>query len=394
MIILEVGNKMLTEISCPNCRQPINPQNRNCEHCGIDLAVAAAIVERMVAIPSKLPDNLPITPEALVPRIGEYLIEQGLLNQVDLSQGLQYQKDRASEGKPLLLGQALLELKLVNHETLDRIVTMQILTLHNVLNTANQQLTQRVQERTAELQKALEHLSDINQLKSNFIANISHELRTPLTHIKGYLDLISEGNFGPLTISQVDAISVIQRAEARLELLIENLIQFSLASSGEINLNLNEVYIDKLIQFLVESSYKAAKVKNIDLRIISSDSLPPVQADEEKISWVITHLIDNAIKFTPPGGCVGIKAGRVDQSLVISVMDSGIGIPQDRINEIFEPFHQLDTSSTRRYGGTGLGLAIVKRILEAHSSDITVESKVGEGSKFEFSLPIASNTSN
>lgn len=375
-------------ISCPNCGKPVQPLSRFCEHCGVDLAVAAAMAEPGVIKPPEQATVPPVAPEALVPRIGDSLIEQGLLQPEQLRQALAYQKERQAAGNPILIGQALLELGIISRETLDQVVTQQILKLQIALSEANRTLQRRVEERTQELQKALSRLQELNQLKSNFIANISHELRTPLTHIKGYLDLLADGSLGPLTPQQEEACKVLLRAESRLESLIEDLIQFSLASRGELSLNLRTCNMNTLIRIVVDRSQPKARQKGIALSALLPDEEIWIQADEDKLGWVLMQLLDNAIKFTPSNGRVAIKATRQRDSLAVSVMDNGIGIPPERLEEIFEPFHQLDGSATRRYAGTGLGLAMVKRILEAHHSEIKVQSAVGKGSRFMFRLPL------
>lgn len=385
---------MSTEITCPRCGQPVLPQLRYCEHCGVDLAMAAVLAEQQVMLPASLPSGMPLVPEVLVPRIGDYMIKRGLIKQDDLQKALGYQKQKAADGQPVLLGQALLELGLTTRETLDQVITAQILELQTALSEANQSLKQRVQERTQELQKALERLSELNHLKSNFIANISHELRTPLTHIKGYLDLLADGGLGPLNPAQEDALTVLKRAETRLERLIEDLIQFSLASRGELSLNLQQTEIDKLILVAVERYRHRAANQEIALSTSIAPNIPPIQADEDKIGWVLLQLLDNALKFTPKGGKVIVQASADSGLIHVAVLDTGIGIPEERMSEIFEPFHQLDGSATRRYAGTGLGLAMVRRIIEAHGSMVKVHSMVGRGSRFEFSLPVTQTGSN
>lgn len=383
---------MSGEVTCPNCGSPVHAELRYCDHCGVDLALAAALAEHNVIHPDVLPTGMPVAPEILVPRIGDYMIERGMIQPADLQQALRYQKENAARGQPILLGQAFLELGLINREVLDQAVTAQILELQNALNSANLTLQQRVEERTQELQNALERLAELNQLKSNFIANISHELRTPLTHIKGYLDLLGESGLGPLTSQQKEAISVMKRAEMRLERLIEDLIQFSLASRGEFSLNVQNVDLEKLMQAIISRMQSRAKGQEIQLGSIIPKKLPKVRADEDKIGWVVQQLLDNALKFTPKGGKVVVQVNQNGGPVTVAVIDTGIGIPAERINEIFEPFHQLDGSATRHYAGTGLGLAMVRRIIEAHGSQMRVRSVPGQGSCFEFTLAIAQSS--
>ncbi len=329
----------------------------------------------------------PLTPEVLVPRLGEALVQKGIITEADLKRALAYQTDTQNAGKRCYLGEALIELGLVDRRQLDHAVTEQIIQLRNALEDANRFLERRVQERTAELQTALQKLSELSQLKANFVANISHELRTPLTHVKGYLELLATESLGGLTSEQKNALQVSQRAAGQLESLIDNLILFSQAEHGEMSLHLNPVNIAKVAEEVYNYSRTSAANRDVTLLQEIAADLPPVQADEEKISWAILQLMDNAIKFTPPGGTVRLTIQPdVGQLIMVSVIDTGIGIPADRLEEIFEPFHQLDGSSTRRYGGTGLGLALVRDIINAHGSIIEVESVEGQGSTFRFPL--------
>ena len=377
---------MVQAISCPSCNQQIDPQERHCPFCGVNLALAALVAEQRLQPAAQSMDVL-IAPELLVPRLGDSLIEKGKLTPEGLQQALDYQKQQEAQGNPRLIGQALIELKLVDQETLDLVVTEQILQLQTALQTANQDLEARVRERTNELEQALKRLAELNQLKSNFIANISHELRTPLTHIRGYLELMIDDGLGKLNEQQAEALAVMQRSEERLERLIEDLIEFSLVAKGDLtlklaNVNLHEVFDEVLMEYLTK-----CKEKNLALKTNLPEEFPVVRGDQQKITWVISQLMDNAIKFTNPGGQVQIGARLEDKLVSIYIYDSGIGISPDKINEIFEPFHQLDGSATRRYGGTGMGLAMAQQIIGAHGSQISVRSKVGEGSFFEFKLP-------
>jgi len=331
-----------------------------------------------------------LTPEVLVPRLGEYLVQQGHITEEGLRKALSYQRKKQGKDEHWLLGETLLELKLIDRPTLDQAITEQIIQLRNALEDANRSLERRVQDRTAELQLALRKLSELNQLKANFVANISHELRTPLTHVKGYIELLVTETLGSLGEEQKKALQVAQHATTRLESLIDNLILFSQAARGKLTLHLTPVNLNQVATEILNYSNQKALDRNITLSADIKSNLPLVKADEEKLSWVILQLMDNAIKFTPAGGKVGLLIKREADALVrISVADTGIGIPKNRLHELFEPFHQLDSSSTRRYGGTGLGLALVRQILEAHGSVIDVQSEESKGTIFGFTLLVA-----
>jgi signal transduction histidine kinase len=338
-------------------------------------------------------DEAPIAPEILVPRMGDIMVEKGLLSQAQLQKALEYQRHCAQDGQIILLGQAMLELGLVKRQILDTVITQQIFDLQAALREANLQLENRVQERTRDLQAALARVSELNQLKADFISNISHELRTPLTHLKGYLDMWGEGILGPVSRDQREALEIMHNAEARLERLIDDLIEFSLASRSQVKLNFSEVDLWEIVQNISNRYAPTARTKAINLEVEMRADLPHVLADGEKIKWVLAQLTDNALKFTSDHGWVKIQAGLVDESshneqVFVAVTDTGIGIPNERLEELFQPFHQLDGSISRRYSGTGLGLAMVKYILDAHKSQIMVESMVGNGTCFHFSLPV------
>ena len=151
---------------------------------------------------------LRLSPEMLVPRLGDSLVHKGYLSEEGLQKALAYQQEQLAQGKTCLLGQALTELKLLPQAVLDQVVTEQIIQLRNALQAANRSLEERVQQRTAELQNALERLSELSQMKANFVSNISHELRTPLTHVKGYLELLVSESLGPVTGEQKHALQI------------------------------------------------------------------------------------------------------------------------------------------------------------------------------------------
>ena len=216
--------KLNTRISCPNCNQPVDPHARDCEFCGANLALAAILAERRLSQPREFGEDVPISPELLVPRLGEYLEERGVLTSEDLTKALEYQKSQEAIGQPRLIGQALLELGLVDQEVLDQVITEQILQLQTALQQANEELEERVLERTSELEQALNRLSELNQLKSEFISNVSHELKTPLTSIKGSVDNMLDGVAGELTEKQQKYVRMIVNSCNRLIPLIDNSI--------------------------------------------------------------------------------------------------------------------------------------------------------------------------
>ncbi len=378
-----------TTLACPRCGANLDADERTCLNCGIDLILLTLLTER--AYLDGTPGAAPIqtTPEILVPRIGEYLIQQGLISQDQLEAALEHQKTLNASGERRLLGQTLIEMGFIDHETLDRTINLQILELHAALQEANRGLEKRVQERTVELQMALERLTETNQIKANLISNVSHELRTPLAHIKGYVELIIDEELGALSTAQKEALEVMYRATNRLEQLIEDLIDFSTASREGLTLNIQPLSITDLAESVIRRSQSKADKACVSLELDISNPLPAIRADPERLEWVLLQLVDNGIKFTPDGGTITLGARHDGNFVQVFVRDTGVGIPAERIEEIFIPFHQLDGSPTRRYGGTGLGLALVKLILDTHGAELKVESTVNQGSLLSFPIPVA-----
>lgn len=331
----------------------------------------------------------PFVGDAMLSRFGEFLMAKGYITEAQLDRALVWQRQAADEGRRETLGQVLLVLGILSREQLELASVEQVQELQAALRQVNAQLEQRVAERTRELQAAYVRLTELDRLKGNFISNISHELRTPLTKIKGFSELLAAGDLGPLTDDQSQAVLVMGRGVAELERLVADLIQFATGARGEMNLQLAPVAIDAVIASVVSAARDRAARRGLHVSVNVGEGLPAALADVERVRWVFTQLVDNAIKFTPPGGHVTLSAGLVAGRVRCSVADTGPGIPADRLSELFEAFHQLDGSATRRQGGTGIGLALVKMIVEAHASAVVVETAPGEGSRFSFDLPTA-----
>jgi len=380
-------------LECPYCGASVPPGQSYCPECNVDLILYTDLLfrqrlEEALALPSAAPASL----EELVPRIGDSLVSQKIVTAEQLQQALQVQAKDLEDGRPpRRIGQILIAMGILQPEQLDKAVAGMVLQLQKALQMANRRLEERVRERTAELAQALEKLSELNRLKADFVANISHELRTPMTHIVGYIDLLADDTFGPLSTQQRDALETLRRASQRLHGLIEDLIQFSDTSRGGIALNLQSVSIRNCVQEALSKLTAKSQQGNVRIEVRLPPDLPPVRADGRKIAWVVTQLVDNGIKFTPSGGSVSIRAGISPDRVWVTIEDTGIGIPASRMQELSEPFHQLDGSATRRRGGTGMGLYLSRQILDAHGSKLTMQSREGSGTKLMFDLAIAAS---
>ena len=373
-------------VQCPHCGKAVSPEEQFCPHCGVNLGLAAALAAQQVSVP--LVPNAStgdLAPDALVPRLGERLVQAGMITSQQLEHALAYQRERAQAGAPLRLGQALVALGFIDRDVLDRVVAEIILQLQNALRQANARLERKVTERTRQLRKALERLSELQRLKANFLANVSHELRTPLTHLVGYLDLMDEGALGDLTAEQKQAIDVMQRSAERLLYLIEDLISFSLLTRGSLAVEIKATSVDEVVSSALTFIEPRVKAKGMTFVKEISPSLW-VLADGDKVGWALQHLLDNAVKFTPTGGTITLRVWSDGSRVHFLVADTGIGIAQENLQLIFEPFLQLEDASRRHYGGTGLGLALVKQILDAHDARLRVTSEPGSGTAVQFAL--------
>jgi signal transduction histidine kinase/GGDEF domain-containing protein len=247
-----------------------------------------------------------------------------------------------------------------------------------------------------ELEKANQELRKIDEMKSEFVSVASHELRTPLAAIKNAVQLMLQGKTGEINENQKKFLSMAERNINRLTGILNSLLDLSRIESGKIGLKFEELDIKSSVEFILSSLKSQADGKSIQLKMEIPEELPmessSIYGDREKVEQILTNLVGNAIKFTPEGGEITVSARpspRGKNKLAISVRDSGIGISEDQFEKIFEKFHQVEGSLHRSVSGTGLGLAITKGLVETQHGEIWVESQIGKGSTFTFTLSIS-----
>jgi signal transduction histidine kinase len=230
-----------------------------------------------------------------------------------------------------------------------------------------------------------ESLERAEQLRKNMVTDVAHELRTPLSNIRGQLEAIGDGLVKPdeATLSSIHEEAMI------LSRLVDDLQELTLAEAGKLRLTLRNEEIKSLVEKTAASAYTAAATQEITLNVDLPEHLPPCRIDAQRIGQVLHNLIDNAIAYTPKNGTVTIAARHIDQQVEISISDTGKGIPEKDLPNIFERFYRVDRSRTRATGGSGLGLTISKGLVEAHGGKIEVESIQGRGSSFRFTIPLS-----
>jgi len=241
-------------------------------------------------------------------------------------------------------------------------------------------LEQKVEERTRELEIANKH-------KSQFLANMSHELRTPLNGIQGYTELIVDGIYGEVPEKIKEVMERIQQSGNRLLGLINAVLDLSKIEAGRITLSLADYSMPSVVQTVCTAVEPLATERRLALKVTVPPDLPVGKGDEQRITQVLTNLVGNAIKFTEVGE-VGVHVTSENGAFMVAVSDTGVGIAEADQQKVFEEFQQADSSSTRKKGGTGLGLTIAKKIIELHGGRIWVESSLGKGSTFSFTLPV------
>jgi signal transduction histidine kinase len=260
---------------------------------------------------------------------------------------------------------------------------LQTFATQSVLAIQNAHLFTEIDEKSRQLEIASQH-------KSQFLANMSHELRTPLNAILGYTELILDSIYGEPSEKMREVLERLQANGKHLLGLINDVLDLSKIEAGQLTLSLADYSLKDIVNIVFTAVESLATGKQLTLTTDVSPNLPTGHGDERRLAQVLLNLVGNAIKFTDKGE-VAIKATASDGSFTVAVRDTGPGIASTDQGEIFEEFKQADNSVTKRKGGTGLGLSIAKRIIEMHGGRIWVESEIGKGSTFAFTIPVCVN---
>jgi len=246
-------------------------------------------------------------------------------------------------------------------------------------------LAENLNGMVAKLNEDITRLRKLERVRSEFLGNVSHELRTPIFAMQGMLETLAQGALEDKEVSR----DFVERALAntrRLNTLLGDLIEISRIESGEMKMSFRYFDLTEFLRTTIAELVPTARQKNIELTIEGEKEEVQGFGDKERLKQVMVNLIDNAIKYTPAGGRIAVTCREEGNGVRITVRDTGVGIPAEHLPRIFERFYRVDRERSREAGGTGLGLAIVKHIVEAHGSNVEIESEVGRGSTFSFSL--------
>ncbi|MCD1295962.1 hypothetical protein CUJ83_13245 [Methanocella sp. CWC-04] len=251
----------------------------------------------------------------------------------------------------------------------------------------NARLFRELSSANDQLESSYEKLKDLDKMKMEFFTLISHELRTPLTTIKGFTELLHDGLLGPINEKQRDKLDKIKHNVDKLSDVVTSLSDLSSITSKKYSITMLPMALDELIREVVRSISFLVEEKKIKLSVDVPVNLPLINADREKIQQVLLNIINNAIKYTPPGGEIAIKAEDRENDILVSIRDTGIGIPKSDLEKIFTGFYHSGYKLSYEYKGMGLGLALSKGIIESHGGRIWAESELGKWSTFYFTLP-------
>jgi PAS domain S-box-containing protein len=255
------------------------------------------------------------------------------------------------------------------------------------------ELLGRSEQQAEEIEHQRQEADAANRTKTDFLAAMSHELRTPLNAISGYVQLLLLGLRGPVTDEQKADLERIQRSQQHLLSLINDILNFSRLEAGAVTYDIEPVRLSTVVDAATAMITPQASAKNIEFAVEPCPPSLAALADGSKLEQVLLNLLSNAVKFTQPGGRVSLRCEAAGDLVLAHVEDSGPGIPADRLDEIFEPFVQLNRTFGNPREGTGLGLAISRDLARGMQGDLTVVSRVGKGSKFTVSLRRATTVS-
>lgn len=257
------------------------------------------------------------------------------------------------------------------------------------LKVENRRLIKELSEEKDRLLKMNEKLRELDQMKSSFVSTVSHELRTPLTIINSTVNNMLDGVVGEVPEYHIKWLSKIKNNTHRLNSLIEDILDISRLESGKVDMRRGKIDIVALVRKVNTDVLPLAQKNGITLSIHMPESLPKIDANLGRIEQVITNLITNALKFTPSQGSINVSVSRKGSFIFVEVKDSGVGIPKESLQIIFDRFRQVSTTHDAQTKGIGLGLAIAKEIIAQHSGRIWAESEPGKGSTFTFTLPLS-----
>jgi len=232
-------------------------------------------------------------------------------------------------------------------------------------------------------------LRKLERVRRDFVANVSHELRTPLTAIQGFAETLLAGAIDD-PHNRTRFLEIILEHSRRLARLTEDLLMLSKMDAERLEMEFRRISISQLMESCLETSQHRAKEKRLEIRLDAPNGLPEISGDRRRLAEVLQNLLDNAIQYTLPGGEITLKAEARSDEIIVTVSDTGIGIPKADQPRIFERFYRVDAARSREAGGTGLGLSIAKHLVEAHGGRLWVESELGQGSRFHFSVPVFS----
>ena len=259
----------------------------------------------------------------------------------------------------------------------------------NVREIEREQLLERERNARADAERLKFAAEQANRAKSEFLAVMSHELRTPLNAIGGYAELMQMGVHGDVTPGQAEALERIQRSQRHLLGLINQVLNYTRLETGNVRYEIEDVSVEDVLRTAEALVMPQMRAKGISYSFAASVGECFVLADEEKVQQIVLNLLANAIKFTDRGGSIRVECGTRDGMSSIRITDTGIGIPKEKLQLIFDPFVQVDSNFTRTREGVGLGLAISRDLARGMGGELRAESKLGKGTTMELTLPLA-----